>query len=62
MRQELLALRSQDKKSVKRVQSMLKRTKSANKSVLEDAIDYENTAVTVTGSIDYFEIPLKVSL
>uniref|UniRef100_A0A1B6BXM4 Protein SPT2 homolog n=1 Tax=Clastoptera arizonana TaxID=38151 RepID=A0A1B6BXM4_9HEMI len=48
-KEELLALRSQDKKSYKRVQTMLKRTKSANKSVMEDAIDDVNTAVTMAG-------------
>lgn len=47
--QELLALRNKDKKSFKRVQSMLKRTKSANKSVIEDAIDNVNTAITACG-------------
>lgn len=46
---ELLALRSQDKKAQKRVQVMLKRTKSANKSVMEDAIDNVNTADTLMG-------------
>ncbi|XP_014256406.1 protein SPT2 homolog [Cimex lectularius] len=46
---ELLALRSQDKKAQKRVQVMLKRTKSANKSVMEDAIDNVNTRDTLDG-------------
>ncbi|CAG9826893.1 unnamed protein product [Diabrotica balteata] len=48
-RDELLALRSQDKKATKRVNVMLKRTKSANQSVIEDAIDNDNTAVTLAG-------------
>lgn len=46
---ELLSLRSQDKKSFKRVQSMLNRTKSANKAVIEDAKDDVNTSVTMAG-------------
>ncbi|XP_075234755.1 uncharacterized protein LOC142332293 [Lycorma delicatula] len=48
-RDELLSLRSQDKMSVKRVSTMLKRTKSANKSVMEDAVDDVNTVVTMAG-------------
>lgn len=48
-KEELLALRSQDKKAQRRVQVMLKSTKSANKSVMEDAIDNVNTAVTLGG-------------
>ncbi|XP_039294601.1 protein SPT2 homolog [Nilaparvata lugens] len=48
-REELLALRSQDKMSQKRMSTMLKRTKSANKSVMEDAIDDVNTSVTMAG-------------
>lgn len=46
---DLLSLRSQDRKSFKRVQSMLNRTKSANKSVIEDAKDDVNTSVTMAG-------------
>lgn len=46
---ELTSLRSQDRKSFKRVQSMLNRTKSANKSVIEDAKDDVNTSVTMAG-------------
>lgn len=46
---ELILLRSQDRKSFKRVQSMLNRTKSANKSVIEDAKDDVNTSVTMAG-------------
>lgn len=49
MFQDLIALRSQDRKAFKRVQTMLKRTKSANKSVIEDAVDNVNTAVTLGG-------------
>lgn len=50
-REELEALRSQDKKATKRVQVMLKRTKSANKSVIADAVDNVNTAVTMAGPV-----------
>lgn len=42
-------MRSQDKKATRRVNVMLKRTKSANKSVIEDAVDNDNTAVTLAG-------------
>ncbi|KAL3266429.1 hypothetical protein HHI36_010603 [Cryptolaemus montrouzieri] len=48
-KEELLALRAKDKKAVKRVNVMLKRTKSANQSVIEDAVDTDNTAVTING-------------
>lgn len=48
-KEELLLLRSQDKKSFKRVQSMLNRTKSANKAVIDDAKDDVNTSVTIVG-------------
>ncbi|KAK5643200.1 hypothetical protein RI129_007045 [Pyrocoelia pectoralis] len=48
-RDELLALRSKDKKATRRVNVMLKRTKSANQSVIEDAVDRDNTAVTLAG-------------
>lgn len=47
---ELMALRAKDPKANKRIQTMLKRTKSANKSVMEDAIDNENTADTLAGN------------
>lgn len=30
---------------------MLKRTKSANKSVIEDAVDNVNTAITAAGTV-----------
>ena len=46
---ELMALRAKDPKANKRIQTMLKRTKSANKSVMEDAIDNNNTADTLAG-------------
>lgn len=46
---ELLALRSQDVKAKKRVAAMLKQTKAANKAAIEDAVDNENTAVTLGG-------------
>ncbi|KAF5290549.1 hypothetical protein FQA39_LY14678 [Lamprigera yunnana] len=48
-RDELLALRSKDKKATRRVNVMLKRTKSANQSVIADAVDQDNTAVTLVG-------------
>ncbi|CAH0561240.1 unnamed protein product [Brassicogethes aeneus] len=48
-KEELLALRSKDRKAVKRVNVMLKRTKSANQSVIQDAVDDNNTAVTMAG-------------
>ncbi|XP_044748851.1 protein SPT2 homolog [Coccinella septempunctata] len=44
-KEELLALRSKDKKAVKRVNVMLKRTKS----VIQDAVDSDKTAVTLVG-------------
>lgn len=50
---ELTSLRNQDKKSFKRVQSMLNRTKSANKSVIEDAKDDVNTSVTMAGMYNH---------
>lgn len=46
-RDELLAMR--DPKATNKIKKMLKVIKSANKSVLEDAIDNVNTAVTVNG-------------
>lgn len=48
-RDQLLELRSKDKKATRRVTVMLKRTKSANQSVLDDAVDVNNTAVTLAG-------------
>ncbi|KAK9876605.1 hypothetical protein WA026_013982 [Henosepilachna vigintioctopunctata] len=48
-KEDLLALRSKDKKAVKRVGAMLKRTKSANQSVIQDAVDSYNTAITLAG-------------
>lgn len=48
-KEELLALRAKDPKAQKRIQTMLKRTKSANKSVMEDAVDNNNTADTLAG-------------
>merc|ERR1712071_188615 len=46
---KLLSLRSQDRKSNARVQAMLKRTKAANKAVLDEARNSLNTAVTAEG-------------
>lgn len=48
----LLSLRAQDRKSNARVQAMLKRTKSGNKAVLDEAKNSLNTAVTAAGSIN----------
>jgi len=48
-REQLLALRSQDRKSNARVQAMLKRTKAATKAVLDEARNCQNTAVTAAG-------------
>lgn len=45
--QELLA--SRDNKSRNKINKMLKVTKSANKSVLDDAMDQNNTSVTMQG-------------
>jgi protein SPT2 len=50
-KEELLALRAKDKKATRRVNVMLKRTKSANQSVLQDAVDSNNTSVTLAGPI-----------
>lgn len=46
-RDELLAMR--DPKAIRKIQKSLKVFKSANKSVIADAIDTENTAVTLEG-------------
>lgn len=46
-RDELLAMR--DPKALRKIQKTLKVIKSANKSVLADAIDRDNTAVTREG-------------
>lgn len=46
---KLISLRSQNKTSFKRVQLMLKRTKSAIKSVIEDAKVDDNTSLTTAG-------------
>ncbi|XP_067640239.1 protein SPT2 homolog isoform X2 [Eurosta solidaginis] len=42
-----------DEKSKNKIKKMLKVTKSANKSVLEDAVDGDNTAGSMTGQDDY---------
>lgn len=42
-------MRSQDGKAKKRVAAMLNRTKAANKAAIEDAVDNENTAITLGG-------------
>lgn len=49
-RDQLLELRSKDKKATRRVNVMLKRTKSANQSVIQDAVDSDNTAITLAGA------------
>lgn len=46
-RDELLAMR--DPKAMRKIQKSLKVFRSANKSVLEDAVDHEHTAVTREG-------------
>ncbi|XP_028161829.1 protein SPT2 homolog [Ostrinia furnacalis] len=46
-REELLAMR--DPKALRKIQKTLKVIKSANKSVLADAVDHDNTAVTREG-------------
>lgn len=46
-RDELQAMR--DPKALRKIQKTLKVIKSANKSVLEDAVDRDNTAVTLNG-------------
>lgn len=46
-KEELLAMR--DPKALRKIQKTLKVIKSANKSVLADAIDRDNTAVTLNG-------------
>ncbi|XP_011636227.1 protein SPT2 homolog [Pogonomyrmex barbatus] len=46
-KENLLALR--DQKAQNRINKHLKVCKSANKSVIEDAIDSENTAITIAG-------------
>lgn len=46
--QNLLALR--DQKTQNRINKHLKVCKAANKSVIEDAIDNENTAITIAGN------------
>lgn len=38
-----------DPKALRKIQKTLKTIKSANKSVLEDAVDRDNTAFTLTG-------------
>ena len=54
MFQNLLALR--DHKTQSRINKHLKVCKAANKSVLADAVDTENTAVTMAGTLqdDFF--------
>lgn len=44
---ELMAMR--DDKAKNKIKKMLKVTKSANKSVLQDAVDNDNTAITLQG-------------
>lgn len=46
-REELSALR--DPKALRKIQKTLKVIKSANKSVLEDAVDHDHTAITLAG-------------
>lgn len=46
-RDELLAMR--DPKALRKIQKSLKVIKSANKSVIEDAVDRDHTAITLAG-------------
>lgn len=46
-RDELLAMR--DPKAMRKIQKSLKVIKSANKSVIEDAVDHDHTAITLAG-------------
>ncbi|KAL6428439.1 hypothetical protein ACFW04_008602 [Cataglyphis niger] len=50
-RENLLALR--DSKAQSRINKHLKVCKAANKSVIADAIDSENTAITIAGYVIY---------
>lgn len=47
--QELIA--SRDEKAKNKIKKMLKVTKSANKSVIDDAVDNNNTAYTLDGPL-----------
>ena len=60
--QVLLSLRAQDRKSNARVQAMLKRTKSGNKAVLDEAKNSLNTAVTAAGKMHTFHGSLLTCL
>lgn len=46
-REELLAMR--DPKAMRKIQKSLKVIKSANKSVIQDAVDHDHTAITLAG-------------
>lgn len=48
-RERLLELRSHDKKATKRVGQMLRMTKSANKSVISDAMNCLNDSLAEQG-------------
>ncbi|XP_029667892.1 protein SPT2 homolog [Formica exsecta] len=50
-KENLLALR--DSKAQSRINKHLKVCKAANKSVIADAIDSENTAITIAGYVIY---------
>jgi hypothetical protein len=50
----LLSLRAQDRKSNARVQAMLKRTKAANKAVLDDVKNSLQTSITAAGKFATF--------
>ncbi|KAI5645136.1 SPT2 chromatin protein domain-containing protein [Phthorimaea operculella] len=47
-REELTSMR--DPKALRKIQKTLKVIKSANKSVIQDAVDHDNTAVTLAGA------------
>jgi protein SPT2 len=57
-KQKLLQLRSQDKKATKRVGQMLRMTKSANKSVIADAVNCLNDSLAEQG-VFYFLICIR---
>merc|ERR1712025_379459 len=48
-KQNLLALRAEDKKSSRAANAMLKMTKSANKSVIDEARNHRDTSATLAG-------------
>ena len=55
-------MRAQDRKSNARVQAMLKRTKAANKAVLDDVKNSLQTSVTAAGTVLLLLIILIIKL